>query len=81
MTQNAAEQWPLRRGSLICPTPVAIAFALERLQSGTEVMLKSATRMPTDELTETAAFLVFHVLVAQDEANFRLAQHLREKLG
>lgn len=55
--------------------------ALADLPSASLVTLESTTGIPADELTGVLDFLVFQVLIEQDEANYRLAQHLREMLA
>ena len=37
--------------------------------------------MSAEDVAEAIDFLLLQRVVEQDEANFRLAQHLREKLG
>jgi hypothetical protein len=44
-------------------------------------VIETATGLTTEDVIEALDFLVIQVLVEQDESNYRLAQHLREKLG
>jgi predicted HTH transcriptional regulator len=49
--------------------------------SVTVPVIESATGLDAEEVAEALDFLMFQRVVEQDEANYRLAQHLREKLG
>ncbi|MBK1699957.1 ATP-binding protein [Thiococcus pfennigii] len=49
--------------------------------STTIPLIESATGLDAGDIAEAIDFLVFQRVVEQDEANLRLANHLREKLG
>lgn len=55
--------------------------AIAEVASTTIPSIESATGLDADDIAEVIDFLVFQRVVEQDDANFRLAQHLREKLG
>ncbi len=57
------------------------ANALAKLPSATLPVLEQETGLAVEQLEFALEFLVLQVLVEQDESNYRLASHLREKLG
>ena len=73
--------WMELVGARLTSDQALVLNTLAELPSATLVTLESTTRMPWDELAKALDFLVLQVLVEQDEANYQLAQHLREKLG
>lgn len=73
--------WMELVGARLTSEQALVLNTLADLPSATLVTLESTTRIPLDELTKALDFLVFQVLVEHDEANYRLAQHLRGKLG
>jgi hypothetical protein len=73
--------WMELVGARLTSEQALVLNALAELPSASVVTLEGTTRIPLDELTAVLDFLVFQVLVEHDEANYRLAQHLREKLG
>jgi predicted HTH transcriptional regulator len=68
-------------GAQLTTKQAFVLNTLADLPSASLGTLESTTRMPLEELTEALDFLVLQVLVEQDESNYRLAEHLREKLG
>jgi hypothetical protein len=73
--------WMELVGARLTSEQALVLNTLAELPSSTLVTLESTTRIPLEGLTKALDFLVFQVLVEHDEANYRLAQHLREKLG
>jgi hypothetical protein len=73
--------WMELVGARLTSEQAHVLNALAELPSATLVTLESTTRIPLDELIKSLDFLVLQVLVEHDEASYRLAQHLREKLG
>lgn len=55
--------------------------AIAEAPSTTIPVIESTTGLDAGDIAEVIDFLVFQRVVEQDDANFRLAQHLREKLG
>ena len=72
--------WMELVGARLTSEQALVLNTLAEMPSGTVVALEDATALSADELTTVLDFLVFQVLVEQDEATFRLAEHLREKL-
>ncbi len=73
--------WMELIGARLTSEQALVLNTLAELPSASLVTLESTTQLPLDELTRVLDFLMVQVLIEQDEANFRLAQHLREKLG
>ena len=73
--------WRTLIGAQLSPRQAEVLNALVRLPSATFSVLESETGLDPEHLTEAIDFLVLQVLVEQDESNYRLAPHLREKLG
>lgn len=73
--------WMELVGARLTSEQALVLNTLAELPSATVVTLESATRLPLDELTKALDFLEFQMLVEHEEANYRLAQHIREKLG
>ncbi len=44
-------------------------------------VIEAATGLRTEAIVDALDFLLLQVLIEQDESNYRLVQHLREKLG
>lgn len=55
--------------------------AIADAASTTIPLIESTTGLEAGEIADVIEFLVFQRVVEQDEANVRLAEHLREKLG
>ena len=73
--------WQTLVGVHLSPRQAEVLNALVKLPSATLSVLETETGLDTEQLSEALDFLVLQVLVEQDESNYRLAQHLREKLG
>lgn len=59
----------------------AVLDAIAESPGVTIPTLEANTGMDTEELVEVLDFLLFQVLVEEDESEYRLARHLKEKLG
>jgi DNA-binding IclR family transcriptional regulator len=55
--------------------------ALSEVASATIGMLEQATGLDTAAVADALDYLSMQVLVQQDESNYRLADHLKDKLG
>jgi predicted HTH transcriptional regulator len=73
--------WRTLVGVQLSSRQAQVLNALVKTPSATFTVLETETGLDTEQLSEALDFLVLQVLVEQDESNFRLAQHLREKLG
>lgn len=73
--------WATLVGVHLSPRQAEVLNALVKLPSATFSVLETETGLDPEQLSEALDFLVLQVLVEQDESNYRLAQHLREKLG
>jgi hypothetical protein len=73
--------WRTLVGVQLSSRQAQVLNALVKLPSATFHVLETETGLDTEQLSEALDFLVLQVLVEQDESNFRIAQHLREKLG
>lgn len=73
--------WQTLVGVHLTQRQAAVLHAVAGVASATIPVIESATSMSADDVVESLDFLVFQRVVEQDEANYRLAQHLREKLG
>ncbi|MBL8619840.1 MAG: hypothetical protein JNK64_01020 [Myxococcales bacterium] len=83
-TEEAPDQdafWMELVGARLTSEQARVLNTLAELPSATLVTLESTTQIRLEELTKALDFLVFQVLVERDDANYRLAAHLREKLG
>ncbi|WPB80938.1 ATP-binding protein [Archangium violaceum] len=73
--------WKTLVGVHLTQRQAAVLNAIANAPSVTIAILESSTGLDTDSVVEALDFLVLQVLVEQDESNYRLAHHLREKLG
>lgn len=73
--------WMELVGARLTNEQALVLNTLAELPSASVTTIEGATQIPLEEITRALDFLVFQVLVEQDEANYSLAQHLREKLG
>lgn len=83
-SEGAAETdsyWQTLVGVHLTQRQAAVLNSIANAPSVTIGVLESSTGLDTDSVVEALDFLMLQVLVEQDESNYRLAQHLREKLG
>lgn len=73
--------WQSAVGAKLTRTQAAVLDAIANAPSVTIAVIESSTGLDTEDVIEALDFLVLQVLVEQDESNYRLAEHLREKLG
>ena len=73
--------WQTLVGVHLTQRQAAVLHAVASVASATIPVIESATAMSAEDVAEAIDFLLLQRVVEQDEANFRLAQHLREKLG
>lgn len=73
--------WQTLVGVRLTQRQAAVLNTIANAPSVTIGVIESSTGMNTEHVVEAIDFLVLQVLVEQDESNYRLAQHLREKLG
>lgn len=73
--------WQTLVGVHLTQRQAAVLNAVAGVGSATIPVIESTTKMSVEDVSEALDFLVLQRVVEQDEANFRLAQHLREKLG
>jgi predicted HTH transcriptional regulator len=73
--------WQTLVGVHLTERQTAVLNVVVGAPSVTIRVIETSTGLSTDDIIEALDFLVVQVLVEQDEANYRLAQHLREKLG
>jgi len=73
--------WKALVGVHLTQRQAAVLNAVASVASATIPVIESSTGLGTEDIAEALDFLMFQRLVEQDEANYHLAQHLREKLG
>ena len=73
--------WQTFVGVDLTAPQAAVLNALAEVASLTVSGLEEMTGLDTSEMAEALDFLRNQVLVEEDESNYRLADHLREKLG
>lgn len=73
--------WMELVGARLTSEQALVLNTLAELPSASLATLENVTKIPLDGLAEVLDFLLLQVLVEQDEADYRLAPHLREKLG
>jgi hypothetical protein len=73
--------WQTLVGAHLTQRQAAVLNAVADAPSVTLAVIESETGLDTDTVVEALDFLLLQVLIEQDESNYRLVQHLREKLG
>ncbi len=73
--------WQTLVGAQLTKHQAAVLNAIAEASSITIATIETSTGLDPEDVIEALDFLVMQVLVEQDESNYRLAQHLREKLG
>lgn len=73
--------WQTLVGAHLTPEQAAVLNVIADAPSLTIAVIETRSGLKMDDVVEALDALVFQVLVEQDESNYRLAQHLREKLG
>lgn len=73
--------WQTLLGVHLTQRQAAILNTIVNAPSVTITAIESSTGFDTDSVVDSVDFLLLQGLIEQDEANYRLAQHLREKLG
>ena len=73
--------WQTLVGVHLTQRQAAVLNAVAGVASATIPIIESSTGLGTEDVVEALDFLELQRVVEQDESNYRLAQHLREKLG
>lgn len=73
--------WNTLVGAQLTEQQAAVLDAIAESPGMTIGMLEANTGMDAEDLVDVLDVLLFQVLIEQDESNYRLAEHLREKLG
>ncbi len=73
--------WNSLLGVRLTSLQAKVLNALSKLPSATLSVLERETGLGIEQLESALEFLVLQVLIEQDESNYRLASHLRDKLG
>lgn len=73
--------WHSLLGVHLSSVQATVLNTLAKLPSAALPTLERETKLSLEELESALEFLTLQVLVEQDESNYRLAQHIREKLG
>ena len=73
--------WKSLLGVRLTSLQATVLNVFSKLPSATLPVLEQETGLALEQLESALEFLVLQVLVEQDESNYRLASHLREKLG
>lgn len=73
--------WQTLVGAHLTEQQALVLNAIADNPSATIGVIESTTGLDTDDIVEALDFLELQVLVENDEANYRLADHIREKLG
>lgn len=73
--------WQTLVGVHLTQRQAAVLNAIASVASATVAVIESVTALNVEDIAEAVDFLLFQRVIEQDEANYRLAQHLREKLG
>lgn len=73
--------WASLLGVRLTTVQATVINALAKLPSATLPALEQETGLALEQLDSALGFLMLQVLVEQDESSYRLASHLREKLG
>ena len=73
--------WMTLVGARLSQNQARVLNALAEVPSATIGVLETATGLEISDIAKTLDFLVLQVLVEQDESNYRLADHIKEKVG
>lgn len=73
--------WQTLVGVRLTECQANVLDAIANAPSVTMAVIESTTGLDTDTIVEAIDFLLLQVLIDKDESNYRLAQHIREKLG
>lgn len=73
--------WQSLLGAHLTPVQATVLNTLAKLPSAALPTLERETNLSLDQLESALEYLGVQGLVEQDESNYRIAQHLREKLG
>jgi hypothetical protein len=73
--------WYSMLGVRLTPLQSMVLNEISKVPCATIPLLEQETALNVDQLERTLEFLVLQVLVEKDESNYRLAPHIREKLG
>ena len=73
--------WNSLLGVRLTQLQAKVLDVISKLPSATLSVLERETGLQLEQLESALEFLVLQVLVEQDESNYRLAPHIREKLG
>lgn len=73
--------WQTLVGVHLTQRQAAVLNAVASVASATIPVIETITALCAEDVAEAIDFLVFQGVVEEDEANYCLAQHLREKLG
>jgi hypothetical protein len=73
--------WQSLLGAHLTPVQATVLNTLAKLPSAALPTLERETKLSLEQLESALEFLGVQGLVEHDEANYRIAQHLREKLG
>lgn len=73
--------WQSVLGAHLTPVQASVLNTLAKLPSAALPTLERETKLSLEQLEPVLEFLGVQGLVERDEANYRIAQHLREKLG
>jgi hypothetical protein len=79
--EDVDSYWNSLLGVRLSPLQASVLNALSKLPSATLSVLEKDTGLGVEQLESALEFLTLQVLVEQDESNYRLASHIREKLG
>ena len=80
-TADVDTYWRTLVGVDLTQQQAAVLNAIANAPGVTIAAIEKATELDTEDIIEALDFLVLQVLVEQDESNYRLAEHLRGKLG
>jgi hypothetical protein len=73
--------WLTLVGAHLSQAQAKVLNAIAESPSVTIAVIETSTGLDADDVIEALDYLVLQVLVEQDESNYRLAPHIREKLG
>lgn len=79
--EDVDSYWNSLLGVRLSPLQANVLNALSKLPSATLPVLEKDTGLGVEQLASALEFLTLQVLVERDESNYRLAPHIREKLG
>jgi hypothetical protein len=79
--EDVDSYWNSVLGVRLSPLQANVLNALSKLPSATLPVLEKDTGLGVEQLASALEFLTLQVLVERDESNYRLAPHIREKLG